>query len=58
MIKLLITLRSLVWSAILSVLLGASAIFLAFFQPENVAAPIALGLTSISLAILSNSSGR
>jgi len=53
MIKLLITLRSIVWSAILAVLLGASAILSAFLQPENVAAPIALGLTALTLATLS-----
>jgi hypothetical protein len=56
MIKLLITLRSIVWSAILAVLLGASAILLAFLQPENVAAPIALGLTALTLATLSTKS--
>jgi hypothetical protein len=56
MIKLLITLRSIVWSAVLSVLLGASAILSAVLQPENVAAPIALGLTSLTFATLSTKS--
>jgi hypothetical protein len=53
MIKLLITLRSIVWSAVISVLLGASAILSAVLQPENVAAPIALGLTALTFATLS-----
>jgi hypothetical protein len=54
MIKLLITLRSIVWSAIIAVLLGASAILSAVLQPENVAAPIALGLTALTFATLSS----
>jgi hypothetical protein len=56
MIKLLITLRSIVWSAVIAVLLGASAVLSAFLQPENVAAPIALGLTALTLATLSSRS--
>ena len=54
MIKLLVTLRSISWSAVFAVLLGTSAIFSAFLQPENVAAPIALGLTALTLAVLSS----
>jgi hypothetical protein len=53
MIKLLMALRSVSWSAILAILLGASAILSAVLQPNNLAAPIALGLTSLTLAILS-----
>lgn len=53
MIALLTTLRSVSWSAVFSTLLGASAILSAILKPEIVAAPIALGLASISLAILS-----
>ena len=56
MIKLLIALRSIVWSAVIAVLLGASAILSAFLQPENVAAPIALGLSALTLATLSDRS--
>jgi hypothetical protein len=56
MIKLLITLRSISWSAVSAVLLGASAILSAVLAPENVAAPIALGLTALTLATLSSRS--
>lgn len=49
----LIRLRDVIWSAVLSVVLSASAVLVAIFNPSAVALTIALGSASIVMALLS-----
>lgn len=48
----LIRLRDVIWSAVLSVVLSASAVLVAIIVPSAIALVMALGLSAIVLALL------
>ena len=48
----MIRLREVLWSAVIAVVLCASAVLVAIFNPSAVALVVALGLSAIVLALL------